>query len=520
MARISSYLQIIRVGWVFAREGVISALPSDDLPPAVKMLQKTAGLVARRNLEGRRERFAKAIARLGPSYVKMGQFLATRPDVIGAEFAFDLSGLQDEMETFPTEQAIMQINSSIGRPVDELFESFEAPIAAASIAQVHPATVKTENGIKKVAVKVIRPGIRRKFERDLATFFHIAQLQERFIPSSHRLRPVEVAKVLEQTTRIEMDLRLEAAAISELGENSKNDPGFSLPQVDWERTGRDVITMEWVDGTKISDIAGLKKAGHDLNKLADTLIQSFLRHTLRDGFFHADMHQGNLFVGANGDIIAVDLGIVGRLGKKERRFLAEILFGFITRNYKRVAQVHFDAGYVPRHHDVMSFAQAIRAIGEPIHGQSSRTISMAKMLTLLFEITELFDMETRPELVNLQKTMVVVEGVSRTLNPDFNMWEASEEVVGGWIRQNLGPARIAETAKDGMQAALHLAEIAPEMALRAEELSQNMLEMSKNGMRFDAQTADAIGKAEAKHSRSGRIALWVIALTAVYYVFL
>jgi ubiquinone biosynthesis protein len=250
---------------------------------------------------------------------------------------------------------------------------------------------------------------------------------------------VEVTRTLEQTTKIEMDLRLEAAALSEIAENTAADPGFRVPSVDWERTGRDVLTMEWIDGVKMSDVEGLREAGHDLERLAANLIQSFLRHTLRDGFFHADMHPGNLFVEADGTIVAVDLGITGRLGKKERRFLAEILYGFITRDYRRVAEVHFEAGYVPRIHNVAAFAQAIRAIGEPIHGQPAETISMARLLTLLFEVTELFDMMTRPELLMLQKTMVVVEGVARTLDPAFNMWKTAEPVVGAWIRDNLGP---------------------------------------------------------------------------------
>jgi ubiquinone biosynthesis protein len=312
-----------------------------------------------------------------------------------------------------------------------------------------------------------------------------------------------------------MDLRLEAAALSELAENTADDPGFRVPKVDWERTGRDVLTMEWIDGVKMSDIDGLRAAGHDLDALADTLIQSFLRHTLRDGFFHADMHQGNLFVDDDGMIVAVDLGITGRLKRKERRFLAEILFGFITRDYRRVAEVHFEAGYVPGHHDIDSFAQAIRAIGEPIHGQPAETISMAKLLTLLFEVTELFDMATRPELLMLQKTMVVVEGVARTLNPHFNMWKASEPVVGGWIRDNLGPKRIAGDLKEGLRGAIRLAEALPEIAAQTEKFHSELMDMSENGLRFDASTAEAIGKAEARHTRSGRIALWVIAAAAV-----
>ncbi|MGN6466049.1 MAG: AarF/UbiB family protein, partial [Rhizobiaceae bacterium] len=257
-------------------------------------------------------------------------------------------------------------------------------------------------------------------------------------------------------------------------------------------------------------------AGHDLKALAANLIQSFLRHTLRDGFFHADMHPGNLFVEADGTIAAVDLGITGRLGKKERRYLAEILYGFIVRDYRRVAEVHFEAGYVPMKHDVAAFAQAIRAIGEPIHGQSAETISMARLLTLLFEVTELFDMQTRPELLLLQKTMVVVEGVARTLDPAFNMWKASEPVVGGWIRDNLGPKALLIDARDGARALLSLARQAPELAQRAERLSRQIDAMAEHGLRFDAATAKAIGRAEARHTRWGRVALWVIALALVW----
>ena len=518
---VTAYLRLMRAGWVMAREGVIASLPSDGLRGPPLFAYRFACAIARNNTQHaeRAERLTRAVERLGPSYVKLGQFLATRPDVVGRSLARDLSLLQDRMDTFPTIEAERRIEESIGIDVKTLFVSLAEPIAAASIAQVHPGETDGPNGRRKVAVKVVRPGIRGRFYRDLESFFLIADLTERLIPSARRLRPIEIARTLEQTTKIEMDMRLEAAALSELGENTRDDPGFRVPSVDWERTGRDVLTMEWIDGVKISDLDALKAAGHDPLHLSEVLIQSFLRHTLRDGFFHADMHQGNLFVDASGTIVAVDMGIVGRLGKKERRFLAEILYGFIKRDYLRVAEVHFEAGYVPAHHDVASFAQAIRAIGEPIHGQSAETISMAKLLTLLFEVTELFDMETRPELIMLQKTMVVVEGVSRSLNPNFNMWKAAEPVVGDWIARNLGPARIVTDLKDGLTAAARLAEQAPDLVARTERLSQELDDMSKSGLRFDPETAEAIGKSEARHTRSGRLALWVIALTAIYIAF-
>jgi ubiquinone biosynthesis protein len=518
MSTVGAAFRLVRAGWILTREGVFAALPGEDLSGPPKAAWRLARFFTRRRARGleRSERLSGAVIRLGPSYVKLGQFLATRPDVVGNEVALDLARLQDRMATFPTAQATAEIEASLGRPTGALFVSFGEPVAAASIAQVHPAEVLRDGGPVKVAVKVIRPGVRAAFQHDLESYFLAARLQERFIPAARRLRPVQVTQTLAQTTRIEMDLRLEAAALSEIGENTSADPGFRVPKVDWERTGRDVVTMEWIDGVKMSDIAGLTAAGHDLKAIAATLVQSFLRHTLRDGFFHADMHPGNLFVEADGTVVAVDLGISGRLGKKERRFLAEILFGFITRDYRRVAEVHFEAGYVPHHHDVASFAQAIRAIGEPIHGQPAETISMAKLLTLLFEVTELFDMETRPELVLLQKTMVVVEGVARSLDPAFNMWKTAEPVVGHWIRDNLGPRGLLTDARDGVGALLSLARQAPDLAARAERLSREIDAMAEHGLRFDEQTARAIGKAEARHTRSGRIALWVIALTLVW----
>ncbi len=518
MSVLGAYLRLARAGWIMVREGVIAAIPGEQLDGPLKLAWRAARMFTKSSAL-RRDRagsLAAAVDRLGPSYVKLGQFLATRPDVVGNEIANDLASLQDRMATFPTSQAKAAIEASLGKPVSELFSKFGDPVAAASIAQVHKAETDNEGVVKNVAVKVIRPGVRRRFFNDLESYFLASQLQERFIPATRRLKPVEVTETLARTTKIEMDLRLEAAALSELAENTANDPGFRVPMVDWERTGRDVLTLEWIDGTKLSDVEGLRTAGHDLKRLARDLIQNFLRHTLRDGFFHADMHPGNLFVEANGDIVAVDLGIMGRIGKKEQRFLAEILHGFITRNYSRVAEVHIEAGYVPSKHGTAAFAQAIRAIGEPIQGQSADTISMAKLLTLLFEVTELFDMETRPELLLLQKTMVVVEGVARTLDPEFNMWKASEPVVSDWVMSNLGPRAILQDTGDGLKAFAALARQAPEFKQRAERLSEEIDAMAEHGLRFDDETASKIGKAEARYTRSGRIALWIIAITLIW----
>ena len=308
---------------------------------------------------------------------------------------------------------------------------------------MHRAEIDSDGARKAVAVKILRPGVERRFKVDLDAFFFVARKAESLSLEAQRLRPVEAVATLARSVAMEMDFRLEAAALSEMAENTREDADFRVPVVDWDRTAREVLTLEWIDGTPLNDRAALEAKGLDLPALGRKVIQSFLRHALRDGFFHADMHPGNLFVDAEGRLVAVDFGIMGRLGPKERRFLAEILFGFITRDYQRTAQIHFDAGYVPRHHSVEAFAQAIRAIGEPIHNRTAEDISMAKLLMLLFEVTGLFDMRTRPELLLLQKTMVVVEGVARTLDPKLDMWKTAEPVVREWIERNLGPDRQA-----------------------------------------------------------------------------
>jgi ubiquinone biosynthesis protein len=418
------------------------------------------------------------------------------------------------MEPFPEPDARATVAASLGHPVEELFVSFSPPVAAASIAQVHRAGIAGDDGeVRTVAVKVLRPGIRRRFKRDLDTFYEGARLIERIDPDAKRLRPVDVVDTLARGVNIEMDLRLEAAALSEMAEKTAGDRGFRVPRVEWDYPARDVLTLEWIDGIKLSDIAGLAAAGHDLKALAERLIQSFLRHALRDGFFHADMHQGNLFVDADGNIVAVDFGIMGRLGRPERRFLAEILYGFIRRDYRRVAEVHFEAGYVPANrHSVDDFAQALRAIGEPIHGQRANDISMARLLTLLFEVTEIFDMQTRPELLLVQKTMVVVEGVARSLDPEFDMWSASEPVVAEWVERLIGPAGQIEVAAEGFGAIGRLVSELPRLAERAERLSAEFDRMGAEGIRLDPETIEQIGRSEARAGRWSRVALWVIAL--------
>src|SRR5215216_1355575 len=415
------------------------------------------------------------------------------------------------MVPFPQAEAESAVAAALGRRVRAVFASFGPAVAAASIAQVHRAEIATAQGRLPVAVKLLRPGIERRFRADLDTLDFAARHAERHSAEARRLRMVDAVDTLRRSVAIEMDFRLEAAAISEMAENTRDDPEFRIPEVDWDLTAKDVLTLEWVDGTPLSDRAALEAKGFDLTRLARALMQSFLRHAMRDGFFHADMHPGNFFVDDHGRLIAVDFGIMGRLGPKERRFLAEILQGFITRNYHRTAEVHFEAGYVPPQHSVESFAQAIRAIGEPIHNRPAEDISMAKLLTLLFEVTGLFDMRTRPELLLLQKTMVVVEGVGRSLDPKLDMWKTAEPVVREWIERHLGPAGKIEGAAEGAIEIGRFLGTVPALLTRAANLVDQLDAITRDGLVLAPETVRAIGTAEAQRNRWMAAALWVIA---------
>jgi ubiquinone biosynthesis protein len=509
-----------RAGFVFAREGVLGMIDPAAVPVPARPLLRIARLIERRTSGAAETRLSTALTRLGPSYVKLGQFLATRPDVVGVALARDLERLQDQMPPFPQAEAEAAVAASLGRPIDAVFASFGPPVAAASIAQVHRAEVATANKPRAVAVKVLRPGIERRFHADLRAFTFAARHAENFSAEARRLRLVEVVDTLRRSVMVEMDFRLEAAALSEMAENTKDDPDFRVPAVDWDRTSKEVLTLEWIDATPLSDRARLQAQGFDLRQLARALIQTFLRHALRDGFFHADMHPGNLFVDDDRRLIAVDFGIMGRLGTKERLFLAEILHGFITRDYQRVAEVHFEAGYVPTYHSVESFAQAIRAIGEPIHNRTAEQISMARLLTLLFEVTGLFDMRTRPELLLLQKTMVVVEGVARSLDPKLDMWTTAEPVVGEWMARHLGPAGKLESAALGALEVGRFAGNAPGLLTRGARLLDQLDEITRDGLVLSPQTIAEIDKAEARRGRWTIAALWVIAALLLCIVLL
>ena len=516
IAGVSHLLRLSRAGFVFAREGVFALVDTRPLPLPVRTLIAIARLLERPSARGGESRLAAALTRLGPTYVKLGQFLATRPDVVGTAIARDLESLQDKMAPFPQAEAEAAIAAAFDKPLASVYASFGPAVAAASIAQVHRAEIETDGVRKPVAVKVLRPDIERRFRSDLDAFFFAARKAEAFSTEARRLRLIEVVSTLARSVAIEMDFRLEAAAASEMAANTREDADFRVPAVDWDRTAREVLTLEWIDGARLSDHGALAAKGFDLPALGRNVIQSFLRHALRDGFFHADMHPGNLFVDDDGRLVAVDFGIMGRLGPKERRFLAEILLGFITRDYQRTAQVHFDAGYVPPHHSVESFAQAIRAIGEPIHNRTAEDISMAKLLMLLFEVTGLFDMRTRPELLLLQKTMVVVEGVARSLDPKLDMWTTADPVVREWIARNLGPVgRLEDVVEGAGEIGRFFGEV-PGLLTRAGTLLDQFDTITRDGLVLSPETVAAIGAAEARRNRWTAAALWTIAALLVW----
>ena len=403
-------------------------------PPPVRRLARIARFGARIPPT---PDYAAALLAIGPAAIKLGQALSTRPDLVGEKAAANLSQLQDDLPPAPFARIKQTIEASFGAPLENLFSKFDQiPVGAASIAQVHHAL--TADG-REVAVKVLRPGIEEEFAKALETYEWAAAHAERYGGELERLRPRLVVAHFRQWTARELDLQREAASASELRENMVAEPGYYVPEIDWRRTARRVLTLEWLDGIKLNDREALIEAGHDCNKLAATLVRAFLRQAVVDGFFHADLHHGNLFALPDGRIAAIDFGIMGRIDRRARMWLAEILYGLITGNYRRVAEIHFEAQYVPAHHNVQEFATALRAAGEPIRGLPVKEISVGRMLESLFSITRDFDMPTQPHLLLLQKTMVMNEGVATALDPDINMWETAEPFLRDWMRSELGP---------------------------------------------------------------------------------
>jgi len=440
-----------------AKSDALKLVTKFNEPPfVIKMLFKIIGFTFSNSNEisqvrSEEQKLSNSLQSMGTTFIKLGQFLATRPDIIGEELSKQLETLQDKLPPFPLSKAKEMIKKDLGNELFNSIINLSEPIAAASIAQVHKAQINDNGTIKDVAIKILRPNIKKIFNEEIDALMLLAFLVESFIKKTKRLKLVEVVFLLKEITNLEMDLRFEAAAANEYADNTKNDAGFKVPKIYWNFTSENVMTLDWIDGISIRETEELLKRNIDTKKIASDIIQHFLRHAIRDGFFHADMHQGNIFIDNSGHIVPIDFGIMGRLDKLSQRFLAEILFGFIQRDYKKVAEVHLAAGLVPKKVPVNDLAQALRSIGEPIFGQSVKDISGGKLLKQLFDVTEKFNMQTQPQLLMLQKTMVVVEGVARKLNPETNIWETSKPVLEKWLSETKDPINaINETLKESV----------------------------------------------------------------------
>ncbi|PWC44845.1 2-polyprenylphenol 6-hydroxylase [Azospirillum sp. TSO22-1] len=496
---IRNLLRLLVIARTLARHNAIPEAFS-DIAPGFTFLWR---VVARKNVHGREgQRLAAALAELGPTFIKLGQMLSTRSDVVGERMAADLAELQDKLPPFPGAQARAIVEAELEQPIAALFASFdEVPVAAASIAQVHFA-VTTEG--EPVAVKVLRPNIERAFERDIDLFFWLAEWAQRVLPKLKRLKPVEVVDTFARTSRLEMDLRMEAAAASELRDNFAGDQTFLIPKVNWDRTAQRVLTLQRIVGFKVDEVEKIIAAGYDRDEILAKASASFFNQVFRDGFFHADLHPGNLFVIEDGNIAAVDFGIMGRLDRATRTYLADMLIGFLTGDYRRVAMVHFQAGYVPAHQSIELFTQACRAIGEPLQDKPLNEISVGRLLAQLFAVTEQFDMETQPQLLLLQKSMLTAEGVGRILNPSINMWELARPLIEDWMRENRGPeAQIL----DAGEAAVRTIRRLPMLVRDAERVATQIADA---GLRLHPQTTRHLIESWNRRRTSDRVALWAI----------
>src|SRR5512138_27041 len=464
-----SLLRLQRIVRTLARHDALAPLEEAGIAPGLVWLARR---FSRRAAAGRPgEKLARALTEMGPSFIKLGQMLSTRADLLGEQVALDLAELQDHLAPFDGALARRIIEEELGAPVEELFVSFDpVPVSAASIAQVHNATVAPEDDTddegaardpRPVAVKILRPGIERAFDRDLEFFYWLAEWVERAQPRLRRFRPVEAVRVFEATVRLEMDLRMEGAAASELAENFADDPSYNVPAIDWRRSSRRVLTMSRVSGIPMDDREALLAAGHDLAAVLTIAAGVFFNQVFRDGFFHGDQHPGNMWVAADGSIVAVDFGIMGRLDWDTRRYLADMLIATLDGDYHRLAAVYMEAGYLPQSHTLDVFAQALRSVCEPIAGRPLNEISFARLLAQLLRLTESFELPVQPQLLLLQKNMLMAEGVSRRLDPSLNIWTLAQPLIDAWMRQNRGPeARLRE----GVEEALHGLRLLPALA--------------------------------------------------------
>ena len=498
---IKRFIILFKIGRKLAQSGILDIFSKfHEVPKSIRLLFYLLSFSLKKRDEtdfniDEKEKLSNSLQSMGTTFIKLGQFLATRPDIIGEDLSKQLETLQDKLPPFLLSEAKNIIKKDLG---DQMFNSIinlSEPVAAASIAQVHKAQIDDNGTIKDVAVKILRPQIKKIFNDEIDALMFFAYVIESLIKKTKRLKLVEVTFLLKQITNHEMDLRFEAAAANEYAENTKNDLGFKVPSIYWNFTSENVMTLDWIEGNSIRETEVLQSQNIDTNKIATDIIQHFLRHAVRDGFFHADMHQGNIFVDKNGQIIPIDFGIMGRLDKLNKRFLAEILYGFIQRDYKKVAEVHLAAGLVPKNVPVDELSQALRSIGEPIFGQTVKDISGGKLLKQLFDVTEKFNMQTQPQLLLLQKTMVVVEGVARKLNPNTNIWETSKPVLENWLKETKDPIN---TLNDTLKSTSEVLKKLPEFPEIMDKANQALSFLASGQIPQNSNSYNALNEAKSE----------------------
>ncbi len=463
-------IRVVHIAWVLAKHGLDEFILAAHLFRPIRFFRFLSPFYWLQ--KGQRPNYGVRIRRtledLGPIYIKFGQILSTRRDLLPDEIAEELVKLQDEVPPFPADQSKAIVEKALGGKVEDIFASFETqPMASASIAQVHAARLHSG---EEVIVKVVRPGIEKAIRKDVDLMYTLARLAQKYSREASRLRPLEVVEEYEKTIFDELDLMREAANASQLRRNFLNSEMLYIPQVYWDYCRNNVMVMERVYGTPVDEVEKLKAQGVSMALLGERGVEIFFTQVFRDNFFHADMHPGNIFVEPSGRYISVDFGIMGTLTTEDQRYLAENLLAFFHRDYRRVAELHVESGWVPEGTRVEEFEAAIRTVSEPIWEKPIAEISFGHFLLRLFQTARRFDMEVQPQLVLLQKTLLNIEGLGRMLYPELDLWTTAKPFMEKWISQQVGPKSFLRRMKENLP---QLSEELPEIPRLAYQVLKN-----------------------------------------------
>ncbi len=487
MKSIKKLIRLIHINYILAKNGLDNVVVSLRLfAPLRFVVYLNPWNWFRKEQLTHGEALRKSLEELGPIFIKFGQALSTRPDILPPDIALELSKLQDKVPPFPSEQAMAIIEKAYGLSPYEVFAEFDSiPLASASMAQVHAATLKTG---EEVIVKVLRPNMRRIIEQDLSIMHTIAKWADRYWPEIRRLKPKEIVTEFEHTLIDELDLLREAANAAQLRRNFDHSPILYIPEIYWDYSRSNVMVLERIHGIPVSDIKSLQAHGIDIKKLAERGVEIFFTQVFRDCFFHADMHPGNIFVSYQNpkdpQYICIDFGIMGTLNDNDKRYLAENLLAFFNRDYRRVAELHVESGWVARDTRVDEFESGIRTVCEPIFERPLKDISFAQVVLRLFQVARRFHMEVQPQLVLLQKTLLAVEGLGRQLYPDLDLWATAKPFLEKWVRDQIGPKAFFTQLKHNLP---FLAEQLPHMP----KLIFDFLELKKEELIINKERANA-----------------------------